>query len=226
MIAQFASATSVSTGWKWLAVLIALGVLLLVYIWTGLTSTWNPGKLVEGADGLPSTSKFQWLVWIVVVLFSYAALWVLRAKQGNYSAITNVPGNVLTVLGFSTATMAAAKGITVGYVNSGRSTTKAPVPPVPGSAVAVAASVVPPSVAPDAPAVAGGLLKDDAGVPELAKIQMIGFTFVAVGIFLATVIHQIASNPPHTSLPNIDASLLALMGISQAGYLGKKIVSP
>ena len=54
---------------------------------------------------------------------------------------------------------------------------------------------------------------------------MTGFTFVAVGIFLATVIHQIVANPVVTSLPDIDSSLLVLMGISQGGYLGKKLVT-
>ena len=71
----------------------------------------------------------------------------------------------------------------------------------------------------------GGILRDDTGTPELAKIQMTGFTFVAVGIFLATVIHQIVANPVVTSLPDIDSSLLVLMGISQGGYLGKKLVT-
>ena len=57
------------------------------------------------------------------------------------------------------------------------------------------------------------------------QIQMIGFTLVAVGIFLATVIHQIAGHPVQTDLPNIDSSLLVLMGLSQGGYLGKKLVT-
>src|SRR5439155_5573352 len=71
----------------------------------------------------------------------------------------------------------------------------------------------------------GGVMSDDTGIPELAKIQLVGFTFVAVGIFVATLIHQIATNPSVTALPNIDSSLLVLMGISQGGYLGKKLVS-
>jgi len=32
---------------------------------------------------------------------------------------------------------------------------------------------------------------------------MTGFTLIAVGIFLATVIHQIVANPVITTLPNI-----------------------
>jgi len=225
MLSTVLAAATVSTGFKWLAVLIGIGVLLVLYIVIGVTGSWNPFTLVRGADGPLSTSKFQWLVWLVVILFSYTVLWVLKAKQGDWAAITHVPDNVLIVLGFSTVTMAAAKGITYGYVNSGRSTTKAPLAPAPGSAAAIAAAGAAPPAAP-APAPQGGLVQGDTGVPELAKIQMLGFTFVAVGIFLATVIHQIASNPPITGLPDIDTSLLVLMGLSQGGYVAKKIVSP
>jgi hypothetical protein len=197
---QLAASAAVSPGWKWLAVLIGIAVLALLYVVTAVTSgKWDPRQLFQGADGRPSTSKFQWLLWIVVIVFAYTALWVLRAKQGDYAAISQVPVNLLTVLGFSTGTAAAAKGITSGYVQTSR----------------VAKSNVS----------AGGVLSDDSGVPELAKIQVMGFTLIATGIFLATLIHQIVSNPVITSLPNLDSSLLVLMGISSGGYLGKKLVT-
>jgi hypothetical protein len=54
---------------------------------------------------------------------------------------------------------------------------------------------------------------------------MVGFTFVAIGVFLAAPIHQLAANPPVTTLPDIDSSLMVLMGISQGGYLAKKVVA-
>ena len=166
-------------------------------------------KLFEGADGISSTSKFQWLIWLVAILFAYVALWVLRAKQGNWGAIQNVPKNVLIVLGLSTLTMATAKGITSAFLQSNRVSKSTP------EQQADAAAALP-----------GGILKDDGGVPELAKIQMIGFTAIAVGIFLATVIHQIVdSNVAHLSLPDIDTTLMVLMGISQGGYLAKKVTT-
>ncbi len=195
-------ASQVTSGWKWIAGLIAIGVLVLLYLVVAIArNAWNPLKLVEGADGQSSTSKFQWFVWLVVVLFSYVFLWVLRARQGHYGAITNVPTNLLTVLGFSTVTAVGAKGITVAYLKNG-STSK-----------------------PDPASAKGGLLVDDSGVPELAKIQMIGFTFVAILIFLADILHQARGGHPMAQLPNIDSSLLVLMGISQGGYLGKKLVT-
>src|SRR2546425_351751 len=62
-------ASTASTGWSYL---IALLVLLLLYLFYGLLAgTWDLWKLAEGADGRPSTSKLQFLLWTVVALFSY-----------------------------------------------------------------------------------------------------------------------------------------------------------
>jgi hypothetical protein len=36
------------------------------------------------------------------------------------------------------------------------------------------------------------LVDDSTNTPEVAKVQMVGFTFVAIGVFLATLIHQVA----------------------------------
>jgi len=197
-------AAHATPAWKAVAFLIGLALLALLWVFIGVTNKkigFRVWKLVKGADGSSSTSKFQWAVWLVVILFAYTVLWVLRARSGDYSAISTVPSNLLVVLGLSTTTAAAAKGITVGYLQSGRITK--------GTA---------------AQAPAGGVLKDDTGYPDLAKIQMIGFTFIAVGVFLATFIHEIHTNTFNSGLPNIDSSLLVLMGLSQGGYVGQKLV--
>ena len=221
-----AQTVTVSAGLKWGAVASGLGLLVLLYLATMVGSGQrNPWKLVEGADGSASTSKFQWFLWLIVILFAYTALWVLRAEQGNFSALSEVPVNLLTVLGFSTGTAAAAKGITSGYVQSGR-VVKAPPPQVTaGAAGAAPAGAAPAPASGGATVGNGGILQDDSGVPELAKIQMVGFTFIAIGIFLITVIHQIVTGNVTAGLPNIDSSLMVLMGISQGGYLGKKLVT-
>jgi IPT/TIG domain len=219
---------TVSAGLKWGAVLCGLGLLVLLYLAIMVFAGYrNPWKLVEGADGAASTSKFQWLVWLIVILFGYTALWVLRAEQGDFSALSEIPANLLIVLGFSTGTAAAAKGITSGYVQSGRVSKLTP-----AQAAAAAQAGAPPAAGAEPAANAGqgasapgGVLQDDSGIPELAKIQIVGFTFVAVGIFLITVLHQIVTNNYTAGLPNIDSSLMVLMGISSGGYLGKKLVT-
>ena len=197
-----------SAGARWGAVASGLGVLLLLYIVTAVMSQhWSPRELVNGFDGFGSTSKLQWFLWLVVIIFAYTALWVLRAEQSDWSALNKIPVNVLTVLGFSTGTAAVAKGITSGYVQTAKVTK--PGPPQVG---ATAANT-------------GGIFQDDSGAPELAKIQMMAFTIIAIGIFLATVIHQIVTDDISAGVPDIDSSLLVLMGISQGGYLGKKLVT-
>jgi hypothetical protein len=203
-----AIAPHTTTGAKWGAAGSGLGALVVLYLMTATISHhWKPSDLVKGFDGFASTSKLQWLLWLVAIIFGYVALWVLRAEQGDFSALSNIPVNILTVLGFSTGTAAAAKGITSGFVQTGKVTK--PGPPQSGATGANT----------------GGIFQDDSGGPELAKIQMMGFTIIAIGIFLATVGHQIATDGVSVGLPNIDSSLLVLMGISQGGYLGKKLVT-
>jgi hypothetical protein len=197
---------STSAGQKWGAVLSALGLLALLYLVTAVsTRSFNPWRLVMGFDGRASTSKFQWFLWIAAIVFAYTALWVLRTEQGEFAALGVTSAGLLTVLGFSATTAIAAKGITSAYVRSGRVTKTA--------------------VADIGPHARGGILQDDSGAPELAKIQLVGFTLITIGIFLITVIHEIVTSPDLASLPNIDIFLVALIGISQAGYLGKKLVT-
>jgi len=204
-----AVASSVSSSQKWLAALIGVAAIVVLYVIAAvMNKSPNPLKVVEGKDGAASTSKFQWAVWLVVILFAYAFLWFIRTREGNWDGLSTIPKNLLTVLGFSTLTAIGAKGIVVGYTGAG-SLAK-------GDATDPTTNTASPK---------GGLLADDSGTPELAKIQMVAFTFVAVGIFLYDVFHQAKGSHPTAQLPDIDSSLLVLMGISQGGYLGKKLVT-
>jgi hypothetical protein len=211
-------AAEVTLGWKWAAIGIGVGGLVLLDFAMFLaTGSWNPKKIVLGKDGPTSTSKLQWFLWLVVVFFAYVTLWVIRARQGNFGALPDIPTNLMVVLGFSTVTTAAAQGI---HIANDRKQSAA--------AAASPPSQPPPPTPPATPAPTGqpgGALLDDSGLIDISKTQMIAFTFVAIGVFLATLFHQLAVNPVTTTLPDIDRSLLVLMGISQGGYLGKKLVS-
>jgi hypothetical protein len=68
------------------------------------------------------------------------------------------------------------------------------------------------------------LFQDDDGVLDLSKVQLIGWTGVSVAAFFVALADQIVNyGRPH--LPDIDASLMALMGFGHVAYLGKKVVS-
>jgi len=70
----------------------------------------------------------------------------------------------------------------------------------------------------------GAIFQDDAGFPDLSKVQMIAWTFIAIVTYLIAVgsrIHQ----RNYCSLPDIDSALMVLMGLGHGAYLGKKLVT-
>jgi hypothetical protein len=176
-----------------------------------LLGTWNPFDLVVGADGLLSVSKLQWMLWTGAVLFAYVALYVAQVRTGVYASLGEVPVNVLRVMGFSTATMAAAKGI---------ATATKKLPPIKRERhVPVREDGRSWSIA--------DLLTDDNENADISKVQLVAWTFLAILIFILQVLDTLGKfvtlPPAQVKLPDIDASLMVLMGLGQAGYVGKKI---
>lgn len=166
-------------------------------------------KLYEGADGRASFSKFQFLVWTVVILVGIVTIAVARmiATGDIVSPVDEIPENLLALLGLSTATSLGAKGVTTLYARQGliQKGSKDPNDPQPPSQE---------------------LLADDDGIPELAKIQLFLFTLLAVIFFLIAVGQAInQSDQAAIVLPDVDQALLVLMGVSSAGYIGKKFVT-
>lgn len=183
-----------------------VGVVGLVFFWVlyrTFCGKWDLLKLAEGDDGLPSSSMFQFLLWTAVALFAYIAIYTARAQQGEYGALAEVPANLLILMGISSGSMVISKGITVYQLSRGSAAKKHRTPK-------------------------GNRLKyfitDDLGEPVLNKVQMIAWTLVAIGIYLFLVTRQV-SGAELPTLPDVDESLLVLMGISQGTYLGKRLVS-
>jgi hypothetical protein len=131
---------------------VSLGVLVALWLIYGIgTGTWNPVYVFLGNDGRPSTSKFQWFLWTVVILFSMSAISAARVMRGAPEPISTLPVNLLVVLGLSGITMVTAKGITTLYVRSGR--------------------LKKPSTSFKS---MSALFLDDENAPDLGKIQMMG----------------------------------------------------
>lgn len=184
--------------------IVSIAVAALLWIICGVACTWNPLKLVEGADGRPSSSKFQFWLWTITIIPTFCGLYAMQMKALGYSSVENEwPRNLLIVMGMSVLTTAAAKGITVGYISSNR--------------------LVKTSVAQDTGGSFSQIFLDDSGFPDLSKVQMLAWTLIAVVIYLISVVHKY-----HTGdwkLPDIDNSLMVLMGLGHGAYLGKKLTS-
>ena len=183
----------------------AVGVAAVLLLWLiyYVASGGNTANLYEGTDGRPSSSKFQFFLWTAVVVFAYTAIYAVKVSAHNFEAINDFPRNVLVAMGMSVISAAAAKGITVSYIQSGR---------VAKSSVASGTGNF------------GAIFQDDAGFPDLSKVQMLAWTFIAIATYLIAVASKIHQRD-YSKLPDIDGALMVLMGLGHGAYLGKKLVS-
>jgi hypothetical protein len=187
------------------AVLAALWVLYLVI--NRSPRFWH---LAVGVDGRYSTSRFHGLCWTVVVLACYTATYCARVHVGGAQSLAAVPPNVLTAMGLSLGTGAAAAGITSRRVGKGTEVK-----------------------APASPAERGfsRLVTDDRGHPDLAKGQLMAWTLVALAVYLVasadgvTRTMQATVGDPLPAMPDIDTSLLILSGFGQGAYIAHKALS-
>jgi hypothetical protein len=76
---------------------------------------------------------------------------------------------------------------------------------------------------------ASAVFQEDNGTLDLSKCQMLAWTFIAIVIYLVgvdTLLPKIAAGAvTQLGLPDIDASLMVLMGLGHGAYLGKKLVT-
>jgi hypothetical protein len=185
----------------WIPVLAGLAFLALVFVlyWVWKRS-WNVFVLAEGADGRLSTSKFQVLLWTIVVLYGYVVVETGRFMRGNFDALDKIPPNVLIALGFTIGTATLAKGITTSFIAAGRIKKN-----------------------PDPTSGPGTLVADDDGIPDLSKAQLLAWTLLALVVYVVRVFYQLRVATPE--LPDIDATLMVLMGLGQGAYIGKKLTT-
>jgi hypothetical protein len=192
----------------WLEAFCLLGALWIVYLI--VNRSWRFWRLAVGVDGRYSSSRFHGLSWTLVVLFGYSAMYFARVHAGSTTALQAIPPNVLTALGLSLGTTAAAAGIT-----SGRIARKQEVR----------------TTARESELSFSALVQDDEGHPDLAKAQLMVWTIVALGVYLVATADAVTRTLATTDaallpgLPDIDTTLLVLSGIGQGTYLATKVVN-
>ena len=188
------------------------GVAFLVVLWlayviaTGHVSIW---KLVNGYDKRASTSKFQPALWTALVIWAYVAVLTALWQAHPNALMPEYPVSVLIATGLAFITAAAAKVITGNNVSAGKE--------------AKVDATTPMGAAP--------LFQNDAGEPELYKIQIMAFTLIAAAAYVASVLAMLPTlaglddatvKGTALDLPGISEGLLALMGIGTGAYLTRK----
>ncbi|HEY7080821.1 MAG TPA: hypothetical protein VH500_14045, partial [Nitrososphaeraceae archaeon] len=191
----------------------------------------NFWDIIRDGDYYPSLARFQFLLWTFVISFVFLSIYLIRIFGGEVGVAHQLPDTILQLLGISVAT------------------------PILGNALSSFKydSTVSRKRRDDVPPFTTMLLENDK--PVLFRYQMFLWTFVGIGIYLFIFFSTIsitisdiqkaaeikcdqlpaneAAQKGCTSLkqlnqlnmPPIDPSLVILMGLSQGGYLGGKLVA-
>jgi hypothetical protein len=122
----------------------------------------------------------------------------------SYPPIIGIPENLGILMGISAGSFIGAKGITSFKVGDGSIT----------------------KVAAEKPSFVD-LITNDYKAIDLGDAQMLAWTLIAAAAYLINVSRMWWYLDPslEISLPNVDSTLMILTGISQAAYLGKKLVA-
>jgi hypothetical protein len=140
-----------------------------------------------------SLSILQFHMWTAATLFGYTYFALSRLFVQRGGIIADVPGGVPGIVGI---------GI--------------------GAGTAVAAQLIqgvnPKGAGEETPSPSDLVTSGGAIAPD--RVQMLVWTFIAVGMFIAAVLAQAPSKIQ--GLPEIPTTLMQLMGLSSLGYLGGK----
>ena len=178
----------------------SIGLLVLYALSIAFTRSFKPWALACGKNKDISTSLAQFLIFTAITIFCYSTVfsaWLIYNPSKPLS-FPSVPVNLMILMGLSIITTSGSKGITLSYLQSGQLSQNDK----------------------------SNLFSNRDGSTDLTKVQMFAWTIISAGIYLYQFVNIV--NAYQTTyviyLPDIDNTLLILMGISQGGYLTGKLV--
>jgi hypothetical protein len=185
--------------------LLALGGIYILSF--AITRSGLPWALARGKNDVISTSLLQLLIFTAVTVFAYVTAVAARLLDplldGAASSLPQIPLNLMILMGLSVVTATGSKGLTISYIEQNRLNPNRD---------------------------ESSLATNREGETDLTKAQMLIWTLIAAVIYLAQLVRYIslreyAAEGLQPALPDIDGTLLVLMGVSQGGYLAGKVVS-
>lgn len=222
--------------WAWLITLLLLAAFAAV-AGQGITGLWD-GLLIDERNKI-SLSRLQLVLWTIVVLSAFfaAALSNLAAGQPNPLAIA-VPSELWLLMGISTTSLVASPLIKSTKRNAQpdeeeKSRTFAQLAKQMGvekveEAVSNRGQLVIHLHPEDAQwaDMFRGEETGNAAHLDLGKIQMFYFTLILVAAYAVALGRTFSGGEADISaFPAVDPSMVALLGISHAGYLTHKAIS-
>jgi hypothetical protein len=244
------SALILAIGWlNWMQLLVprftwfctAVLLLLAIMVMGGAVNGRFEGVLIDSRNRI-SLSKFQMLLWTVVVL---SALTVVAAWNITHSYIPvgegksgpldiDIPTDLLYAMGIAAASFIGAPSLLQLKVNqdtSGKTMDAAEKRLGLTSDQATATGRVHKLCSPLLASWTDMFLGDDignAGSADLSKVQQFSITMLIVGLYIGSmwsVLGALVGKPgPISTLPPLSEGFVMLMAISHASYLAYKIV--
>jgi hypothetical protein len=219
--------------WAWLATLILLDLFAII-AGQGITGDWF-GVLIDERNKM-SLSRLQMVLWTIVVLSGIltAALSNIGSGQSDPLSIA-LPTELWLLMGISTTTLVGSPLI-LGTKTNGKTDVMDEARTM--DTIITNQHVDPNSLDTDGQVMVNtdpsaarwsdmfrGEEVGNGGQLDLAKIQMFYFTIVLVFAYASALAALFATTTAHISaFPVLDASMIALLGISHAGYLTNKAV--
>lgn len=182
-------------------------VLLLNYLIKKPNPQQSLREVLYDERGFASLTHFQFLSWTIVFLFSILWVYLVRIQGDVLSPPPAIPTNTLVLMGINTASTVASKAISKKYN-----------------------SLTPPTSRQSL-----SMMLYEGSTASLARVQLFVWTLVSILIYFAILFSQMlgpfliafSQQPLQTlSIPDVDPSLVTLMGLSHTAYLGRKFYTP
>lgn len=188
---------------------IAADIVLFVILYLANRTRHVPLRaVIAEEDRCPSLARFQLLIWTFIAIFAFVTLSFTRMLSGVLLSVT-LPANILTLIGINAGSTVVSAGISRPKYNPSAKESKFTVNGA--EAYAPLSSMI-----------------EENGEFSVTRFQMLAWTFVAIVIFLATLVGVLANLPADLStlnLPDVSTTLVTLSGISQGAYLTGKGIS-
>jgi hypothetical protein len=160
--------------------------------------------IIRTSDWDPSLSIFQFLSWTAIILFSFLGLYLVRIFSGVTDFVPGgIPTNVLGLMGISVAVPLISQYITKSKKGPGTLTDQPPPDPRPPLSV----------------------MLQENNQPSLSRFQLFAWTWISIIVYMSVLFSQINTHMDTSHnllLPDIDPTLLLLMGLSNFVFLGVK----
>lgn len=197
-----------------------VGIVFLAVFWLIswlVTGDKNPFAMAKGEPKIGENANFsaslvQMIVFTILTVFAYTTVFAARIFENNGSGLLpalkdgnnwlNVPSNLLILMGISVGTAVASRAIKIEQVKTGSLSDEDK----------------------------SSLTRNRDGKTDLVKIQMLIWTVIAVVVYLEVLwrfmlqecyLTNSSGCPTQwgNTLPDIDTAFMALLGVSQGGYV-------